>query len=168
MRLALRQIQNINPHTDIGEHIFGADVLYLSGHLGGTDVAVLRDEVGNEAGNVGSSLEYGISARSLASNKFVPLKCRSGRWLPGNGTISHSHLRWDQERRPTLGLPIHELRIFSPGAKISTSQPQLESSAFLSAMVDAPTVIASGTLAGEVPDTSMFQLPAATFKHATW
>src|SRR2546425_917656 len=53
--------------------------------------------------------------------------------------------------------------VFTPGAKISTHGPKLENDAMLSLMSVAPTVSASGALAGEVLQASGApELPAAT------
>src|SRR3989442_13676660 len=53
--------------------------------------------------------------------------------------------------------------VFTPGAKMSTQGPKLENDAMLSLMSVAPTVSASGALAGEVLQASGApELPAAT------
>lgn len=51
---------------------------------------------------------------------------------------------------------------FKPGAKISTGAPKSENVALLSAMVEAATVIASLTRAGELLLQSWLSFPAAT------
>ena len=51
---------------------------------------------------------------------------------------------------------------FSPGAKMSTTEPKLEKEARASAIVLAPTVLAEGTRAGEVFAALALSLPAAT------
>ena len=51
---------------------------------------------------------------------------------------------------------------FKPGAQISTMAPKLENVAFASWIVEAPTVIACLTRAGEVPFASLLSFPAAT------
>jgi len=51
---------------------------------------------------------------------------------------------------------------FKPGAQISTGAPQLEKSAFTSAIVEAATVIACLTRAGEKLLASWLLFPAAT------
>ncbi len=61
-----------------------------------------------------------------------------------------------------LVLPIQELMTFCPGAKMSTTVPKLEKEARASAIVEAPTVLAEGARAGEVPLASALSLPAAT------
>ena len=49
-----------------------------------------------------------------------------------------------------------------PGAQMSTTAPQLEKPALASAMVEAPTVITVGVLAGEDLAASSLSFPAAT------
>jgi len=49
-----------------------------------------------------------------------------------------------------------------PGAKMSTGAPKLEKLAFVSLKVEAATVIASSTRAGEVLLESLLSFPAAT------
>jgi len=62
-------------------------------------------------------------------------------------------------------LPIHELMIFCPGAKMSTTEPKLEKDARVSAIVVAPTVFALGARAGDEFPASAPSFPAAT---VTW
>jgi len=62
-------------------------------------------------------------------------------------------------------LPIHELMIFCPGAKMSTTEPKLEKDARVSAIVVAPTVFALGARAGDEFLASAPSFPAAT---VTW
>ena len=50
----------------------------------------------------------------------------------------------------------------TPGAKMSRQVPQLENDARTSAESTAPTVMASGALAGDMLHASAFRLPAAT------
>ena len=58
--------------------------------------------------------------------------------------------------------PIHADTMFTPGANTSTHGPKLENEATWSAVVEAPTVRASGADAGERVHASVPSLPAAT------
>ena len=60
-----------------------------------------------------------------------------------------------------VSLVRHADRIDEPGAKISTPLPKLENDERASVLVDAPTVIASATRAGEKLAALVFELPAA-------
>lgn len=59
-------------------------------------------------------------------------------------------------------LPIHAERISTPGLKTSTRLPKLENDARASLESIAPTVMALGSEAGEKPEASAAELPAAT------
>lgn len=59
-------------------------------------------------------------------------------------------------------LVFHEEVIEEPGAKMSTTVPQLENEERASVLVVEPTVIASVTRAGETLPAFWFSLPAAT------
>ncbi len=62
-----------------------------------------------------------------------------------------------------VSLAIPTLRIFTPGAKISTSGPKFEKEALISVEASiAPTVIAEGADAGDVLEASWSLFPAAT------
>jgi hypothetical protein len=52
--------------------------------------------------------------------------------------------------------------MFTPGAKTSTQSPKFEKDARESVIVEAPTVIALGELAGVLEHASVLSLPAAT------
>ena len=59
-------------------------------------------------------------------------------------------------------LPIHGAVILLLGAKMSTHVPQLEKEDRTSVLVVEPTVIAVGSLAGDLSHASPLLLPAAT------
>lgn len=58
--------------------------------------------------------------------------------------------------------PIHAEVMLEPGAKTSTHEPKFENEDRASADVVAPTVIATGSPAGEVRHALLFEFPAAT------
>ena len=60
--------------------------------------------------------------------------------------------------------PIQALRMLTPGAQTSTTEPKLEKEAFLLEESTAPTVFAEAARAGDVVEASTFELPAATVK----
>lgn len=62
-------------------------------------------------------------------------------------------------------LPIHELIISEPGAKMSTQEPKLDHDDRESRIVVAPTVTAEGERPGDFPHASFPSFPAAT---VTW
>lgn len=62
-------------------------------------------------------------------------------------------------------LPIHELIISEPGAKMSTQEPKLDHDDRESRIVIAPTVTAEGERPGDFPHASFPSFPAAT---VTW
>jgi hypothetical protein len=60
-------------------------------------------------------------------------------------------------------LPRLDAEIMSlPGAKMSTHEPKFEKLARISVIVDAPTVMADGSDAGDVEQASRLLFPAAT------
>lgn len=58
--------------------------------------------------------------------------------------------------------PIHAEVMLEPGAKTSTHEPKFENDDRASADVVAPTVIATGSPAGDVRHALLFEFPAAT------
>jgi len=69
------------------------------------------------------------------------------------------------ERDSTASLALDPAERMSwPGARISTAGPKLENSARESLMVEAPTVMAAGTRAGENLSAGADSFPAATTK----
>lgn len=65
--------------------------------------------------------------------------------------------------RYTMVLPIQELVMSCPGAKMSTTEPKFEKEARVSVMVEAPMVLATPTRAGLVLPAFALSFPAATF-----
>src|SRR5689334_4548635 len=63
-----------------------------------------------------------------------------------------------------VSLVFHDDVMLLPGAKISTHVPKFENDARASVVVVAPTVIALGSRAGELPQASRLSFPAATAK----
>src|SRR5688572_20552717 len=61
-----------------------------------------------------------------------------------------------------LSLPMLAPRMLTPGAKMSTQEPKFENEARLSASSLAATVMADGSLAGDVLHASWLSLPAAS------
>ena len=61
-----------------------------------------------------------------------------------------------------VSLVRHAERMLDPGAKMSTTLPKFEKDERASLLVDAPTVIAAPTRAGEKFEAFAFEFPAAT------